>query len=435
MGLDFFENSMESGMIQSPNDYYRDLTQAFINDQWDNTSAKYTILQQRLDCQDKPLEDCFEPIEAWMNYVVGQGTSMRNGDDFVQLTFKNIDHKTVRGQYFQFENNYWILTFGDEHSGLSHSVVVRRCNNILKVVDPQNGWVFCAPCVIDYDMSSPSSQVSRYIITPNNHATVIVQGNKDTLRLFKTNTRFLLGGRPFKLTGYQNALYNKLLDDETTILYLDMYLDEIHDKDDLENGVADNGEYNYQIQINAQYMNLLEESQGQLSAIAQLNGAEVKREIYWQSSDTKVVKIDSEGKYQVVGKAGQSAIIYASLNGNPNVTDYIQFEIVDKQDITPEVYLSPSFENIREYQDISFNVCVSYDGKDYVIDNAIASLNENEVVVNSEYLGIEKMESSWKLSCFKRNKDLQMLYVTIPEQQFGKVVKAKFAINAVSMMG
>ena len=426
---------MESGIIQSPEDYYRDLTQAFINDQWDNTSAKYTILQQRLNCQDKPLEDCFEPIEVWMNYVVGQGTSIRNGDDFVQLTFRNIDHKTIRGQYFQFENNYWILTFGDEHSGLSHGVVVRRCNNILKIVDPQNGRVFCAPCVIDYDMSSPSSQVSRYIITPNNHASVIVQGNKDTLRLFKTNTRFLLGGRPFKLTGYQNALYNKLLDNETTILYLDMYLDEIHDKDDLENGIADNGEYNYQIQINAQYMNLLEGSQGQLSAIVQLNGVEVKRDIYWQSSDTKIVKIDNEGKYQVVGKAGQSATIYASLGGNPNVTDHIQFGIVDEQDIVPEVYLSPSFENIREYQDIVFNVCVSYGGQDYVIDNAIVSLDENEVVVNSEYLGIERMESSWKLSCFKRSKDLQMLYVTISEQQFGKAVKTKFAINAVSMMG
>lgn len=435
MGLDFFENSMESGMIQSPDEYYRDLTQAFINDQWDNTSARRNILQQQLNCQDKPLEDCFEPVEVWMNYVVGQGTSMRNGDDFVQLTFKDINHKTVRGQYFQFEDNYWILTFGDEHDGLVHSVVVRRCNNILKIVDPCNGWVFCAPCAIDYDMSSPSSQVSRYIVTPNNHATVIVQGNKDTLRLFQTNTRYILNGRPFKLYAYQNALNNKLLDDKTTILYLDMYLDEIHDKDDLMNGVADNGEYDYQIKINAQYMNLLEESKGQLSAIIHLNGAEVNREIYWQSSNPNAVKIDCMGNYEVVGKAGESATVYASLNGNPNVTDYIQFEIVSKQDIAPEIYLSPSFEKIREYQDVFFNVCVSYGGVDYVMDNVTVSLDENEVVVNSDYLGIEKMESGWKISCFKRTKDLQMLYITIPEQQFGKVAKAKFAIQAVSMMG
>ena len=48
MSLDYFENSLQSGMIQTPNDYYRELQQAFIDEQWDNTSAKKIIYQQNI---------------------------------------------------------------------------------------------------------------------------------------------------------------------------------------------------------------------------------------------------------------------------------------------------------------------------------------------------------------------------------------------------
>ena len=34
----------------------------------------------------------------------------------------------------------------------------------------------------------------------------MVQGNEDVYRLFKLNTRYILGGRPFKLLSYQNAI-------------------------------------------------------------------------------------------------------------------------------------------------------------------------------------------------------------------------------------
>ena len=68
----------------------------------------------------------------------------------------------------------------------------------------------------------------------------MVQGNVNTLRLFKTNTRYVLGGRPFKLYGYQNALNLNLTTNYDTLLYLDLYLDELHDGDDLVNGVAYN---------------------------------------------------------------------------------------------------------------------------------------------------------------------------------------------------
>lgn len=435
MSLSFFENSLEAGMIQTPNEYYRDLQQAFINDQWDNTSAMQEIYQQQLDCEGNFVDGCFKKIEAWLNYVVGQGTSMRNGHDFVQLTFRDIDEFTIRGRYYQFENNYWITTFDDEHDSISKSVVVRRCNNYLKIIDPENGAVFSAPCAVDYDMSSPSGQVSRYVITPNNHATIIVQGNEDTIRLFKINTRYILGGRPFKLYAYQNAILDNMQTQNATLLYLDLYLDELHDKDDLENGVADNGDYEYQIQINSQSMVLANGASGVLTADVLLNGVEVDRDIVWASSNEKIVTIDDDGKYEVIGDAGESAEIIASLDGNDDVQDVISVTVVDESSATAEIYIDPAFDKIREYQTIDFNVYVFYLGNKYTPTNVKISLDEYEEIMNNENLVIKQTTTGWQIQCLKRSQSEQNLWVEVSNDLPSFKQRARFAIKAINMLG
>lgn len=429
MSLDFFENAIDSNLIPDPDNLYRDLNQAFIDEQWDNTTAKYNVFQQNLNCQGEFVKD-YTKIEVWMNYVVGQGTSMRNGRDFVQLTFRDINHPTVRGLYYHFEDNYWITTFDDEHDGLVKTVVVRRCNNKLKIVDPDNGSVFSIPCAIDYDMSSPSTQVSRYIITPNNHATVIVQGNKDTIRLFKTNTRYILGGRPFKLTAYQNALFDDETSKMATLLYLDMYLDEIHDKDDLIMGIADNGDYNYQIKINSQNITAEKDTFGNLTADVMLNGEEVDRPIIWGTSNPDAVMIDENGKYTVIGESGQSADIIAMLSGNSNVKDTITITI-GTQSVEPKIYLEPAFDKIREYQTIEFDVKVSINGQEIEPDTVSISLDEN----GSEYLSISQTTTGWKMFCHKRSSVLLTMSVNIISLSYNINQTAQFEIQAVSMMG
>lgn len=228
---------------QTPNDYYRELAQAFISQQWDNNAAKTPENGGKFLEQDGIGSYTFHEIDVWVKNTVGDVTTgARNSGDFVKAYFKDIDHKTCRGLLYQFNDSYYICNSYGEFSGIAEDADLRRCNNFLRIIDPESGELFTAPCVVDYDMSAPSVQVSRYIITPNNHAVVMCQGNADTIRLFQTNKRFILGGRPFKLYGYQNAINLNLETQYDTLLYLDLYLDEIHDKDDLANQVAYNGE-------------------------------------------------------------------------------------------------------------------------------------------------------------------------------------------------
>lgn len=331
---------------------------------------------------------------------------------------------------YKFDNCYWIVHSYSEYDGVVQDCGIRRCNNVLKMIDPQNGAVFSIPCVVDYDMAASTVKVTKYILTPNNHAVIIVQGNKDTLRLFKANTRFMLSGRPFKLYGYQNAVeYDD--DSPATLLYLDLYLDEFRDGDNLETGVAENGIYNYSISINSQDLVLLNESQGKLSANVLLNDVEVKRNISWYSDNCEVVEIDNEGNYIVHGEIDDSANIIAVLEGNCDVSDSINIKVGSVSEII-DIVLEPDFSIIKQYESINFKVEAYYNGE--ILDDNLFTTNIS--VDNNEILEITKLDNNnYILKSIGISKDLQILSVNAVSQdpQFNKTIS--IYIKAVSMLG
>lgn len=428
--LPYFENSLNSGYLQNPNDYFKDLQQAAIDGLFDCTSAKYTVQEQ-----DAIGVSTYHDIDVWLDYIVGTtSTGLKSGIDFTQLMFRDIDHETIQGLYYIFDNNYHISYFYNRYDGLEKALAVRRCNNAMRIVDPENGSIFSIPCVIDYDMTSPSQQVSSYIITPNNHATVMVQGNADTLRLFRLNTRYMFNGRPFKLLAYQNAIWQDLQNQNPTLLYLDLYLDELHDKDDIVNGLAYNGEYNYTIQINASDMDLLIGSQGILTAIVTLNGQEVERNVVWQSSSSSV-KINNQGEYQVTGNIGDNVIIGAVLQGNIAVMDTINIIIVENENIEPLIYLNPNFNKIRQYDVIDFSIDVAYGSTLIIPDNIQISLSANEIILSNQYLTITQDGSQYKITANAIAPNPQVLYVTVQNTTPSFQTTEQFTLNVVSMFG
>lgn len=431
MILPFFQNGLNNGAIQTPNDYFRDQQQAAIDQQWDCTSARYTIKEQF-----EFGSNVYNDIEVWIDYVVGLGSrGTTNGDDFRQLIFRDINHQVKRGLYYQFDGNTWITYFSDEVASLSKDAGVRRCNNVMRIIDPENGSIFSIPCVIDYDMTSPSQQVSSYVITPNNHATVMVQGNADTLRLFKLNTRYIFGGRPFKLLAYQNALIDESISPNPTLLYLDLYLDELHANDSIENQLADNGVYQYSIEIDSANMELTTGTTGTLGASIALNGEEVNREIVWASSDTSVATVDAEGNYKVVGTDGQSCQITATLKGNVNVTASIDIAVVSAESLQAKIILEPTFNRVRQYETVDFTVKASYGSQLYTPTNATVSLSQDSIVLSNQYLSIQQSQDGYQITGIRIAPNPQTLYVSVQNDSPEFTATSQFQIEATSMMG
>lgn len=239
MALPFFEAGVQSGVASSsPNDKMRDMLQNYVYDQWENSTAIVKLKEQ-----DEFGVARYTEVEAMIASVRDLTTTgLAVSRDFLKVFFKDFDHVVTKGRYYQFEDCYWMVDDVSPYEGVAPLVSLRRCNNALRLIDPVGGKVFSAPCVVDYDMTSPQEQQTKYVITPNNHATVQVQANDDTMRLFTYNKRFILGGRPFKLLAWQNALLHEDNLPKPTVLYLDLYLDELHAEDDLANGIADNGQ-------------------------------------------------------------------------------------------------------------------------------------------------------------------------------------------------
>ena len=431
MSLPYFENALSGGYLQTPNDYFRDLQQAAIDNLFDCTSARYTVQEQ-----DAIGASTYHDIDVWLDYIVGTTSSgVKQGADFTQLMFRDIEHPVFQGLYYIFDNNYHISYFYNRYDGLEKALAVRRCNNAMRIVDPENGSIFSIPCVIDYGMTSPSQQVSSYIITPNNHAVVMVQGNKDTLRLFKLNTRYIFNGRPFKLLAYQNALLQDLSNQNPTLLYLDLYLDEIHDKDDIENGLAYNGEYIYNIQIDADNMELSNGVKGNLSATITLNGEEVKRNVLWASSNEDAVLINVAGGYTIIGSSGSSATITATLDGNPNVSSTITIQVVDSQVVKPLILINPAFNNIRQFESIDFSIEVMYGSTLLVPQNITLSLSETEQVLSNQYLTITQSGSQYIITANTVATTPQILYVSAQNASPDFQITTQFTLNVVSMLG
>lgn len=431
MSLPYFENALSGGYLQTPNDYFRDLQQAAIDNLFDCTSARYTVQEQ-----DAIGASTYHDVDVWLDYIVGTTSSgVKQGADFTQLMFRDIEHPVFQGLYYIFDNNYHISYFYNRYDGLEKALAVRRCNNAMRIVDPDNGSIFSIPCVIDYDMTSPSQQVSSYIITPNNHAVVMVQGNKDTLRLFKLNTRYIFNGRPFKLLAYQNALLQDLSNQNPTLLYLDLYLDEIHDKDDIENGLAYNGEYIYNIQIDADNMELSNGVKGNLSATITLNGEEVKRNVLWDSSNEDAVLINVAGGYTIIGSSGSSATITATLDGNPNVSSTITIQVVDSQVVKPLILINPAFNKIRQFESIDFSIEVMYGSTLLVPQNITLSLSETEQVLSNQYLTITQSGSQYIITANTVATTPQILYVSAQNASPDFQITTQFTLNVVSMLG
>ena len=164
------------------------------------------------------------------------------------------------------------------------------------------------------------------------------------------------------------------------------------------------------------------------------NGAEVSRHVLWSASNPRIIDVQAGGKYVVYGRVGDEAVITATLEGNPDVTDSITIKIEDVPKATPHIVLLDKFSKIRQNEAITFTVGVEYGGELHsdMTDVAVEMLG-----TGSKYIAISG-DGAYTAICTKVKKTgvvemrVSAKIATLPELDVEPVV---FPIKTVSMFG
>lgn len=419
MPFNQFALSIATGMTQQPNDHYCELQQAVQDAQWDNTSAKTPENKGIVLEQDGIGLPTYHEVEAWVYPATEASvTAQRNSGDFLHFAFRDINHKIVRGMYYQYNGDYWLVNDDSPYNGIPRDLSIRRCDNELRIIDPLNGALVIIPCCVDYDMGSPAVQISRYINTPNNHATVILQGNEETLRLCALNTRYMLDGRPFKLWSFQKSVHTAQYN-IATLIYLDMYLDEIHDGDDKINQIADNGTFDYKVKLNMKTFAGIQGAKAQLDPVVLLNGAEVSRDIEWVY-DPSMVTIDENYSMTLISATGETEV-RCVLKGNSDVYATCKVTIGEAQEKWT-VAMNPEFTVIRQYESIDVTLTPYMNG----IEQSLAI----DMLTYSDAISIEKLDKNKYRVTGKKISPMTLISL----RNTGTVTENRY-IKVVSMMG
>lgn len=385
MALTFYDKYLEH-CAETPNETYNNLFQAAINDQWDNTTQRKKALEQN-NIGSKE----YTPIDVRVDYSIDMGTGFKQSDDFKVFAFRDLQHKTTKGLMYKYHDNDWITVNTSEIGSVSNDIVVRRCNNTMRWIDRSNGYINELPCVIEYVLKSPQQLKDKDVVVANGHATIICQGNELTRNLEK-NTRFIFNGEPYKFLAYQHHLGDDGI--ESNLLYLELYLDMIEPDDDTENNLANAKSYNYGINIETTVTEQLNGYNGQVYGSVSLNGETASNNIIYKGNN--FVQIDNSGAFTLIGENGDTAKITAWIEGNEQISTYIEIQIVDSLATYKDILISPIYTDVRIGDSVSFNVNLYIDGV----------LTEEDVIVTTSgaetdcYL-LEQDKTHFTLSCIK----------------------------------
>lgn len=369
MDFPMYDNARK--LVKKPHDAYLSQLQALINERWENsTQTIFSVYQQEDIGSDEWIE---QPIS--IDTAIDIGTGFKKGDDFKVFSHKNISADMKLGIMFRTEEDYWICTNTNGYASPTNSCEVRRCNNVMKWVDPKTGFVNQQWCAIDYELSSPRPSKDKDIVVADGHIFVLVQGN-DLTRSIPKNQRFIFNGFAFKVSAFQSLLDEDNITFHSNLLYIDMYADPIQPSDDLVNGIANATDYQYAIELQPDITEQIDGFTGQILSTVTCNGEVVDREIDWTGND--FVTVNEDGSYTLNGTIPPSndgeddggndepvekiAVITATLKGNPNVTASCSIKIVDEIEDTVDIIIDPLFSEVRQSLPQSFSVYLYKNG-------------------------------------------------------------------------
>lgn len=312
--------------------YFRDETKQFMRQNIPMTSALYDAEMQGVNENDFY---AWTPVKIRCSDLINPTTGEHLTDDWQEIIVQNTNIDTIPvGAYVKFNDNIWIVVNPDDVGSVTGNTIVKRCNCTYNTLD-YYGNVIRTPMSYQKGMALASANdVKEYINLPGTYQHIIMQLN-DATKDVHNNTRLILGGEGYFLTGVTNFIRDYTLDANSChIIRAECRLGEAQDvNDDLVNEVAQGLIFNWAISITGSEKMTLGATQTLTASSLRMGktpDADHPYDYLWESSDYSIVTVDEDGVCEAVGEG--TATITCFLRQNTNVTATI--EITASQSLT-----------------------------------------------------------------------------------------------------
>lgn len=371
MSLKYYNNYLNH-IYKNPKDEWQTRQQAFVNNNYDNT----TIATENLYQENIPFDFNFiQNPKAWIGTVLDITTGMiRKSDDYRSVYFKDLKHDAPRGLYFKWNTNYWMVYESVTNLETISTCNIRRCNNWLKWITDK-GEVYAYPCIVDDDLSSNSPQVAKVITQANSHLVVYVQNNKNTRTIVK-NQRFVLNGCVYKLSA--DYIYNNLdyLSHDNDIIQLQLYLDMLQPTDNLDIQLADDTRDKYTLTLSNKDLIMRPNDIIKLNVRAYYNqDIEVNSILEYTSLNKNICSVTQDGYCQAVSNG--TTYIVVKIKGNNKSMQRIKCVVSDVINLTYNIDTT-NVKQLKQYYDVEFKACIMDNQGNVHDDNIVLTYDTSD---------------------------------------------------------
>lgn len=361
-------------------DSYKDEFQAVIRDYFYQSTDWFTIEEETSVGSEQ-----YQNVDARLGSIINPTTGDNIEDDYKKITFKEIDHSIDLGKFYKFNNNYWITINVDKVKTLAQTVLVKRCNNVLRWIDESTGALYQSPCSLGYLIKENRDYATAgsAVVIPSGMIDCFYQINSKTNKL-KANQRFLFGNQ-HTWTAYriEGGGINNYMNQETEnnssayLGRLGMTVDFSNvDTDDTTNLIANYYDNRYVISL---VQSSISGGIGQtvsLSASVTLNGSTVSRNLVWASSNSAIATVNSSGLVTFIGSG--SCTITCSLENNSLVSAPCAVTVVGSPVDNYQVIISPNKNYVLEGSEQTWSVYL-YKNNVIQADLFVFTLDSNTV--------------------------------------------------------
>lgn len=387
---------------QTPKETYRNLLSETLRKQFYNATDWYTIEEETA-----LRSGVYQNVDVRVNDVVNPTTGDNVEDDYKKILFQELDHSVNLARMYRFDSNYWITINVDKIKTLFQTVLIKRCNNVLRWIDEETGALYEVPCSITYLIKENRdySTAGSAVVVPSGMIECLFQVNNISSKI-KPNQRFLFGNQ-LNWTAYRveggginNFNNQQTTDNDSAALgRLSLATDYVNKQtDDIINGIANAYDNIYSISLSQTSISGQATQTVQLLATVLLNGETVSRNVTWTSSNASIATVSSSGLVTFV--ATGTATITAKLENNSTVTTTCTATVVGSPVDNYVVIASPDKNYVLESQEQTWSVYLYKNGTQQS-DTFTFSLDSNGIP-SSNYTYTVLGSNSFKIKNNKR---------------------------------